>query len=155
MYEPVERWWNRKLVVEERVKMLAVEIGADPARSLRCGNALEGFYRFGHPPKGWRAAGKKFPGYIMPNKRSVDGGAFAYRMSQLKLETCEDLAKELGLPPFFTDSTGQWCSAVGCFALDGKYYLEFPTALVRHFTGVSGVDLLKEWEYLRDKERAP
>lgn len=157
-YAACQRWWVRDVARIAEVTALATEIGAAPNRRLSRGACLEGFYRPGAPPKGWRAAGKTLPGFIKPNKRTATGAAFQARVDAIKLETSESLAAELELPPFFHDLTGGWCTAVGCFMLGGNFYLELPAQLVHNLLKYHGVEKILDWEHAKaraDSRAAP
>lgn len=149
-YDSVSAWWAKKEAAEAQANEIAKEIGAVPGNFLLRGAWLEGFYRIGVTPKGWKAL-KKFPGYIKPNRNSIAGERYADRMDKAVQKTCEDLAAALTLPPFFNDLSGHWCTAVGCTKRGGNFYLEYPSCFKSKIL-IEGVTELKHWEYLRDTE---
>lgn len=133
--------------------VLASEVGAVHGRYLQYGTRLEGFYRMGTTPKGWSPAGKKFPGYIKPNRRNKIGEAFARRMDAIEVPLGEKFAHLLGFPPFFHASNGGgYCSAASLHARGGVFFIDFPASPSLHLKTTEGVEEIKEWEFLKAME---
>lgn len=150
VFEACDAWTKKHDAATAEADAIALEIGGIPGRHMMWGTLLEGLYRLGEPPKGWRVAGKKFPGYIKPNKRCKEGEAFAKRMAAIKIPSGEDLAHALGFAPFFMASNGgHYCSSATCNLRGGVYYLEFPTAFGLQMQTKDGCVEIKEWEYLK------
>lgn len=156
MFDICDAWWKKDQAAHEAINALCLEVGATPGRKLSCGSRLEGLYFTGIVTRlnalGWRSAGKKFPGYYKPDIRKATGRALESRLNAVTLPTDEELAHALGMPPFYTDETGDWCTSVGSFMRGGVFYLEFPAQLSYCFAKKVGVDLIAEWEYIKARD---
>jgi len=126
VFQVCDAYWAKRQAADEKVNALAIEFGCVPGRLLRCGPLLEGLYLAAQSrlPAGWRAAGKAHPGFIKPNNRSLAGRAASAKLEAVKLPTDEDLAHDLGLPPFFAglSSGPRSCRSARCFMRGGVYY---------------------------------
>lgn len=140
----------RRKAGDAAVAAVALELKATPGRSMRAGKWVEGLhFAPGSKPTGWRAAGKRFPGYFKPDTRTPIGKALAARLHAIELMVGEDLAAQLGLPPFFKDREGDWCTAAGLFAFGGACYLQIPVGFAHRFDKKDGIELIPEWQYMK------
>jgi len=153
IFEICSKHHARAEAVTEQMNALILEFGCTPGRFISCGSLLEGFWKGpGAKPVGWMSAGKKFPGYIKPDPRTVAGQDAAAKLEAIKLPTGEDLAHDLGFPPFFKCVAGGFCSAAFCDMRGGVFYLAFPAALAHRLKNKPGVEFIEEKEYKKAVE---
>jgi hypothetical protein len=113
----------------KQISAICSEVGGVPKYHMSRGTLLEGF-RIGLKgvPPGWRRDGH-MPTYMVPDKKTKLGKEWVERLKAVSLLTGEDLANDLGLPPFFKDLTGHYCSAVGYMLYQGNVYVSLPAVL--------------------------
>ena len=155
IFQACETYFAKVQAADEAVNAIAVEFGCPPGQRLSRGAWLEGlrYPKPGVPSKDWSPVGKKFPGFIKPNSRTLAGRAILARLEAIKLPVPEDFAFLLGFPPFFNElGGGGYCSAAGGFMRGGVYYLEFPLMLSHYLKDKPGVEFIKPWEYLKAED---
>ncbi len=115
--------------INKKISDLCTEVGGTPKYHMSCGTRLEGFKIWaGNIPKGWRKDGK-VPLYMVPDKKTKLGKEWVKRLDEIQLLTGEHLANDLGLPNFFHDFSGHFCTAVGYMLFEGNVYVSLPTIL--------------------------
>lgn len=120
-----ERWTE----INNKINAICEEVGGVKSRYMSRGTLLEGFcISLKGVPAGWRRD-KKTPTYMVPDKKNKLGKTYAKRLKEIVLLTQEDLAKELGFPPFFGPLFNGFCTAVAHMVTKDSVYVAYPASL--------------------------
>jgi hypothetical protein len=111
-----------------KIRAICEELHAKPNCCSSIGWAVTGLKPLGAVPKGWRMS-KQSPGFMIPDKTKKAGKEWAEKLKLLKLPQTEDLAHDLGFPPFFHSFAGHFCTNVGYRFVDGAYLIAYPCVL--------------------------
>lgn len=127
-FEIMDKFWKKDQAFREVLNKLCDEVGAKRNCYASLGTLITGLKPIGFPPKGWRMS-RQQPGIMIPDKTKKLGKEWAKKLAEIKLPQTEDLAVELGFPPFFGPMFHGWCTNVGYVFRGGVFYLTYPAGL--------------------------
>lgn len=144
----------RKKEANALIDALAFRFHCRKGRYIATGSRLDGLWCDGVFPTGWKPC--KTRGYGVPNKKTKAGRFIAEELAKVIIPQTEELAAQLGCPPFFfdMDDHGHYCGNIGIFEHKGEFYLQ-TNRWCRPKTDVAGIReiLGSEW-HKADEDRA-